>query len=342
MSCFSVDVVCISGCIFVVFSVNRHRESVLLSNKLPKHCTLTMSLLSPFSLILTTAYAAPWFDHKERMRMLVSSSRTLTPSLRKNPLHANKNNIELSISSSSSSNSISSMVKGKAKKKKKKKQSKKMKKKLKEKKLSESDDRCCKGFNLGVQQSRQKSSVLRFVYHSPVLFLSFKPVLVCDYHVAYLYFRSIDLAILSCLAALSIIPKNQSIWRLILGSVLVIGYIFVLLKFKPFRRTKSWKFPARLLVLFVSLLALVLNYISAIVDENGQHWYVTINILSFAVVGLSCLLIVIVLPISAVIELIIGVRNDRKMIKLKAGERSEGAVLFGCLVVVVVVFSCCF
>jgi hypothetical protein len=67
----------------------------------------------------------------------------------------------------------------------------------------EAEAECCSLVNLGTQVERQRSSVMRFVFHQTDLYLAYKPLVLCDYHVSYLHYRSLELVILGMICCCS-------------------------------------------------------------------------------------------------------------------------------------------
>jgi hypothetical protein len=180
---------------------------------------------------------------------------------------------------------------------------------------------CCRMNHLGSVRAMQRSSVLRFVFHRPIVYVSFKPLVECDFHIGYLYFRPMYLIVLFLLASLVLVPADAASglggWRPAIGSMVLFFYVFLLLWKRPMRRTRSWKMPVIVLVITVAWLALVLNYVASVVDENGEHAHQAITFLSFSVVILSGLLICLIIPLSAVYELWSGAVRERKCQRLK-------------------------
>ena len=137
----------------------------------------------------------------------------------------------------------------------------KTKKQKKKKRVSIfKEDGCCKLGDLGSIRSRQRSSVLRFVNHDPLLYIAYKPLIECDFHIEHLYFRSYYCFVLLALASSSL--TKIPLLRFSIGVVCILIYSFSILYIKPLRKTRSWKLPVMLLVFFISLLALSLNYVS--------------------------------------------------------------------------------
>ena len=137
----------------------------------------------------------------------------------------------------------------------------KTKKQKKKKRVSIfKEDGCCKLGDLGSIRSRQRSSVLRFVNHNPLLYIAYKPLIECDFHIEHLYFRSYYCFVLLALASSSL--TKIPLLRFSIGVVCILIYSFSILYIKPLRKTRSWKLPVMLLVFFISLLALSLNYVS--------------------------------------------------------------------------------
>lgn len=188
-------------------------------------------------------------------------------------------------------------------------------------KAAEEGNPCCRMNHLGSVRARQRSSVLRFVFYRPVVYVSFKPLVECDFHIGYLYFRPLYLVVLFVLASLVLVPADAASglggWRPVIGSVILFCYVFLLLWKRPMRRTRSWKMPVIVLVITVAWLALILNYVASLVDENGEHAHQAILFLSFFVVILSGLLICVIIPLSAVYELWSGAVRERKCQRLK-------------------------
>ena len=55
--------------------------------------------------------------------------------------------------------------------------------------IKEVTSSCCAIHDLGTIRERQRSSVLSFVFHRPTVYISYKPLIECDYHINHLYFR---------------------------------------------------------------------------------------------------------------------------------------------------------
>ena len=92
---------------------------------------------------------------------------------------------------------------------------------------------CCRMNHLGSVRARQRSSVLRFVFHRPIVYVSFKPLVECDFHIGYLYFRPMYLIVLFLLASLVLVPADAASglggWRPAIGSMVLFFYVFLLL-----------------------------------------------------------------------------------------------------------------
>lgn len=130
---------------------------------------------------------------------------------------------------------------------------------------------CCSLRDLGTVRARQRSSVLRFVFHRPIVYVSYKPLIECDYHIKYLYFRPTYLVLLFVLASLGVVPKSNAGLRLIIGGIALLIYISATLIIKPLRRTRQWKLPVKCLIVIIGLLALTLNYIAGLLDQDGKY-----------------------------------------------------------------------
>ena len=175
--------------------------------------------------------------------------------------------------------------------------------------------------------------MLRFVFHHPLLYVAYKPLIENDFHICHLYFRPLYLGLLFALPCLTLLnPATQALTKLVLGTCFLISYVFLLLYLKPLRRTRSWKLPVKILVVVIGVLALVLNYVSSLkniyVDGSISNKNVETAILglSFAVVILSGLLIGIIIPIAAVYELWSGAKREKKcsrMFKMLKARRNN-------------------
>jgi hypothetical protein len=188
---------------------------------------------------------------------------------------------------------------------------------------------CCRLDNLGTVRARQRSSVLRFVFFRPIVYTSYKPLVECDYHIAYLYFRPLYMAILLVLASLTLVSADAAAsgWRVAIGSVALFSYASLLLYVKPMRRTRSWKMPVKVLVILIAWLALILNFVASVVDQSGKHSHHAIQVLSFVVVGLSGMLICVVIPMAAVYELWSGAKKEEKCKRIKKRLLEKRALL---------------
>ena len=66
--------------------------------------------------------------------------------------------------------------------------------------VEEEGNPCCRMNHLGTVRARQRSSVLRFVFHRPIVYIAYKPLVECDFHIAHLFFSPIYLVILFILS----------------------------------------------------------------------------------------------------------------------------------------------
>ena len=66
--------------------------------------------------------------------------------------------------------------------------------------VEEEGNPCCRMNHLGTVRARQRSSVLRFVFHRPIVYIAYKPLVECDFHIAHLFFSPIYLVVLFVLS----------------------------------------------------------------------------------------------------------------------------------------------
>jgi len=265
-------------------------------------CTLIMYCMGLPLFCGWLVSCAPWFNHAAKKNTTTTTTTTTTTNEDTDPKRATRGSVVNGFMTAGEKERMRNSMQ----------KSKQWRRRPEQEEQQNIDSTCCAIHDLGTIRARQRSSVLLFVHHRPNLYISYKPLIECDYHIHHLYFRPAYLILLLVLASLDVIPAEQSVFRLIVGGVCLLLYIGATFVIKPMRRTRNWKLPVKLLIVVIGLLALSLNYVSGLLDENGEHWHNGIQILSFAVIILTGLLICIVIPLSAVYELWIGARREKK------------------------------
>ena len=174
---------------------------------------------------------------------------------------------------------------------------------------------CCCNANLFEMRKRQHISVLKFVRNRRSTYISFKSLIEGDFHLSFLPFCSARLLLLFTLAMTdAYVPRGAGVnaWlRFGLGGAAIIGYPAAIFYFQPLRRTRSWKLPVIFSIFLVTFVALLLHLFAANGNDAG------VQVLSSVLIVAISLLIAVVIPTAAVIEIVLGARRDVRCIKLR-------------------------